>query len=193
MKRTILYKYLPLSAKQLLLVIVLTITGITVRAVNLPGGSTLKQKSVYNKLQRLDNIVYISPEAVLDSLNALDTLSLSRKNAAYLFLLRTIAEERSGNPGKSDSLILISEKWYRQSKEHKNLFRSLLYKGLVKVNKPNTDSLSYISFIEAEKLLERYRIDDNYSECVLYRNLGRMNRLHSNYSVSENYLDSLSK
>jgi tetratricopeptide (TPR) repeat protein len=189
MKRTILYKYLPLSAKQLLLVIVLTIMGVTVRAVNLSGGSTLKQKSVYNKLQRLDNIVYIRPEAVLDSLNVLDTLSLSRKNAAYLFLLRTIAEERCGNPGKSDSLILISEKWYRQSKDHKNLFRSLLYKGSVKVNKLNTDSLSYISFIEAEKLLDRYRIDDGYSECVLYRNLGRLNRLHSNYSVSENYLE----
>lgn len=167
--------------------IILGLTTSGVSAMEQPSGSK-RQKEIYAKLQRLDNIVYTSSEQVLDTLEALGKESLTRKSAAYLNLLKTIARERCGKAGKGDSLVFLSEKWFRQTGDQKNLFRALTCKGVVKSSRLYTDSVSYMSFIEAENLLNRYKIEDKYCECVLYRNLGRINRHHANYKAAEYYL-----
>lgn len=128
--------------------IILGLTTSGVSAMEQPSGSK-RQKEIYAKLQRLDNIVYTSSEQVLDTLEALGKESLTRKSAAYLNLLKTIARERCGKAGKGDSLVFLSEKWFRQTGDQKNLFRALTCKGVVKSSRLYTDSVSYMSFIEA--------------------------------------------
>ncbi|MDD2684382.1 MAG: hypothetical protein PHY21_09710, partial [Candidatus Cloacimonetes bacterium] len=147
-----------------------------------------KQKEIFARLLKLEDKLYSQPESILDTLGTISEENLGRKSAAYFYLLRTIARERTGKISNSDSIIINSERWYRQTDDQKNLFRSLICKGIVKSSRLYTDSLSYISFIEAERILNRYSIDDPYCESLLYKHLGRINRHNQNYHAAEYYL-----
>ncbi|GEM_PF-2353307 len=179
--------FFPFIVFLLAIVLILTAGGSTLFAAGQGNQYLDNQKAVLKKLSDWDTLVYKKPSAILDSLGKINYPLLSRRNKAYFGLIKTIATKRSDEKMGNDSLISISEKWFRQSSDYLNLFRTLVYRGAVNSGRLNTDSLTYVCLIEAENILERYKIDDNYAQSALFRHLGRINRHNNNYPAAEYY------
>ncbi len=145
------------------------------------------QRAVFKKLSGWDALVYREPKAIYDSLLKISYSSLSRRNKAYYGLIKCIVAERTGEKPENDSLISMSEKWFRQASDHLNLFRAMVYRGAINSGRLNKDSVSYVCLIEAENISEKYKIEDNYAKGTLFRHLGRINRHNNNYTAAEYY------
>ncbi len=93
-----------------------------------------EQDHIYNTLQGIDIGMTINPHKALDSLNKIEYQHFNRGNLYYYYLLRSIGRERCHIEDKEDSLLLLSEEWYKDKSDHRNLIRCILYKGVIRYN-----------------------------------------------------------
>ena len=93
-----------------------------------------EQDHIYNTLQGIYIGMTINPHKALDSLNKIEYQHFNRGNLYYYYLLRSIGRERCHIEDKEDSLLLLSEEWYKDKSDHRNLIRCILYKGVIRYN-----------------------------------------------------------
>lgn len=175
--------------KQAVLVLLAFLSFSCIRFIERDSGADLKRK-----LFSLDRKVYQSPSDVLDSLfkyreghSAVynpDNQFFNREINALSNLIYSIAYEQQYGVFKNDSLIDISYEWYKNSDNHLNKCRAILYKAIALHSKDKYDSLAYSSIREAEKIyLDELDWDYNLG-ATLYKYLGKFHRSNSNTEMA---------
>jgi len=146
------------------------------------------KKDSARKLKDLDASMIAKPYEAADSLRNIDVNSLDHANSAYWWLLNSIVNERCGLLEKEDSMIVISEKYFKSHKDYLNLCRSLLYKGIIRYNQYKQDTLTSVYFTNAGNLMSRYKIEDPATKSTLYKYLGKLKQANAEYKEAEEYL-----
>jgi tetratricopeptide (TPR) repeat protein len=175
--------------KQAVLILLTLLSFSCIRFIERDSGADLKRK-----LFSLDRKVYQSPSDVLDSLfkyreghSAVynpDNQFFNREINALSNLIYSIAYEQQYGVFKNDSIIDISYQWYKNSDNHLNKCRAILYKAVALHSKDRYDSLAYSSIREAEKIyLEELDWDNNLG-ATLYKYLGKFHRSNSNNEMA---------
>lgn len=148
-----------------------------------------EQDHIYNTLQGIDNGMTINPHKALDSLNKIEYQHFNRGNLYYYYLLRSIGRERCHIEDKEDSLLLLSEEWYKDKNDHRNLIRCILYKGIIRYNSYKLDSLAQQNIYEAKSIYDKYHIYDPATETILYKYLGKIKRIKNQLNEAEKDLN----
>jgi tetratricopeptide (TPR) repeat protein len=148
-----------------------------------------EQRVAYQKLEGWDKLLYDRPEDILDSLKYINTKSFSDKNSAYHTLLITIARNKTGQQQKDDSTLFFAINYFKNKKDYNNLCRALLYKGIILYN---LNGYGYVRakahFTSALETYQKRRLNNPLLEAQIYRYLGKINRVNSDYPESEKYL-----
>ncbi len=105
-----------------------------------------------NRLKKLDMALISDPYRVRDSLDKIKVAALDEANSAYYWLLSAVTNERCGVVEKEDSMIIISEKYFKDRKDYMNFCRSVLYKGVIRYNQYKQDTLTATFFSNVGKL-----------------------------------------
>ena len=134
-----------------------------------------EQKKIYHRLQAWDTFIYANPQAIKDSLSQISKDKLSDKTLAYYYLLWNIMKDKCGEymDVDSDTTILQSLRWYRQSDDKHNLCRALLYSAKnisEQANHNDTTGLAYLR--EAEDILDKNNINDIETKAEIFRYIG---------------------
>lgn len=127
-------------------------------------------------LFKLDSLLESQPTLVLDSINALEEVKLSRFNTAYSNLLKTIALDKTDFIFKNDSVIKKSaEVLSHYNKDFAELYaRSLLYEGIVRFRMGINDSTAYVPIKTATNILENSKLENSRSAMFAYYYLGTL-------------------
>lgn len=144
-------------------------------------------KSVSERLGSWDKALIKDPYKILDSLKNQDIRTYSNENRAYYFLLGSIVRERCGIEEKDDSTIIQSEKWYKSQKDYYNLCRATLYKGIIRYNQYEKDTLTRVYILNAKNMMSRYEIDDPMTTSTLYKYMGKLKKSNFEYKEAEEY------
>lgn len=140
------------------------------------------------RLKKLDLALISDPERVRDSLDKIKVAALDEANSAYYWLLRSVTNERCGIVEKEDSMIIISEKHFKDRKDYMNFCRSVLYKGVIRYNQYKQDTLTAAFFTNAGNLMLRYGVTDPVTKATLYKYLGKLKRANGELVYAEEYL-----
>lgn len=140
------------------------------------------------RLKRLDLALISDPERVRDSLDKIKVAALDEANSAYYWLLSAVTNERCGVVEKEDSMIIISEKHFKDRKDYMNFCRSVLYKGVIRYNQYKQDTLTAAFFTNAGNLMLRYGVTDPVTKGTLYKYLGKLKRANGELVYAEEYL-----
>ncbi|HNX90057.1 MAG TPA: hypothetical protein PKH58_13360 [Paludibacteraceae bacterium] len=143
------------------------------------------------RLNKLDSLLSIQPEAAADSLKQFYPARLSHYNRGYYQLLEVIALDKTYYNFTSDSLIsstvhILSR--HKQTYPH-TYARSLMYQGLVRYRMGVTDSTAYEPIKEAADLLETKKINDPLLLYFCYHYIGLIHYENNNPSYSIMYYE----
>jgi hypothetical protein len=143
------------------------------------------------RLEVLDSLLALYPEAVIDSLKKINSEQLSTYNKAYYQLLDIIAKDKTYFDFSSDSIInstVDAVSTYR-SKQTQNYARSLMYQGIVRYRMKITDSTAYQPLREAVRVFHSLVPPDlkNQYLCLYY--LGEIHDKNNNIDQSRNYYE----
>lgn len=141
-----------------------------------------------NRLKKLDMALISDPYRVRDSLDKIKVAALDEANSAYYWLLSAVTNERCGVVEKEDSMIIISEKHFKDRKDYMNFCRSVLYKGVIRYNQYKQDTLTATFFSNVGNLMLRYRVNDPATKATLYKYLGKLKRANGEFANSAEYL-----
>ncbi|NCB96913.1 MAG: hypothetical protein EOM36_00930 [Bacteroidia bacterium] len=141
-----------------------------------------------NRLKKLDMALISDPYRVRDSLDKIKVAALDEANSAYYWLLSAVTNERCGVVEKEDSMIIISEKYFKDRKDYMNFCRSVLYKGVIRYNQYKQDTLTATFFSNVGNLMLRYRVNDPATKATLYKYLGKLKRANGEFANSAEYL-----
>lgn len=141
-----------------------------------------------NRLKKLDMTLISDPYRVRDSLDKIKVAALDEANSAYYWLLSAVTNERCGVVEKEDSMIIISEKYFKDRKDYMNFCRSVLYKGVIRYNQYKQDTLTATFFSNVGNLMLRYRVNDPATKATLYKYLGKLKRANGEFANSAEYL-----
>lgn len=141
------------------------------------------------RLEQLDNLLSVQPEAVLDSLKQINPLQLNKYNKAYYQLIEVIANDKISYNFTSDSLInsAVSTLSTNSSKHPKNYARALMYQGIVRFRMNITDSTAYQPLKDALNLFKHLapaELKDQYF-CLYY--LGEIHETNDNGALAGSY------
>lgn len=140
------------------------------------------------RLKKLDMALISDPYRVRDSLDKIKVAALDEANSAYYWLLSAVTNERCGVVEKEDSMIIISEKYFKDRKDYMNFCRSVLYKGVIRYNQYKQDTLTATFFSNVGNLMLRYRVNDPATKATLYKYLGKLKRANGEFANSAEYL-----
>ena len=141
-----------------------------------------------NRLKKLDMALISDPYRVRDSLDKIKVAALDEANSAYYWLLSAVTNERCGVVEKEDSMIIISEKYFKDRKDYMNFCRSVLYKGVIRYNQYKQDTLTATFFSNVGNLMLRYRVNDPATKATLYKYLGKLKRANGEFANAAEYL-----
>ncbi len=141
-----------------------------------------------NRLKKLDMALISDPYRVRDSLDKIKVAALDEANSAYYWLLSAVTNERCGVVEKEDSMIIISEKHFKDRKDYMNFCRSVLYKGVIRYNQYKQDTLTATFFSNVGNLMLRYRVNDPATKATLYKYLGKLKRANGEFANAAEYL-----
>lgn len=130
-----------------------------------------------------------TPKLVLNGLVSIDPNLMSKENQSQYKLIKCIAEERCNVAFVEDSAIIAAEKWYSRRKDYKNIYRSILYKGIAKYNTFKTDTLSFSLIKKAEDIYRTHKLNDPLTESIMCKYLSRMYLAQKKYDRAEKYLN----
>lgn len=141
-----------------------------------------------NRLKKLDMALISDPYRVRDSLDKIKVAALDEANSAYYWLLSAVTNERCGVVEKEDSMIITSEKHFKDRKDYMNFCRSVLYKGVIRYNQYKQDTLTATFFSNVGNLMLRYRVNDPATKATLYKYLGKLKRANGEFANAAEYL-----
>ncbi|MCK9628427.1 MAG: hypothetical protein M0R37_07535 [Bacteroidales bacterium] len=141
-----------------------------------------------NRLRKLDMVLMSDPDQVRDSLDKIKVAALDEANSAYFWLISAVTNERCGIVEKEDSMIITSEKYFKDHKDYLNLCRSVLYKGVIRYNQYKQDTLTAAFFTNAGNLMLRYNINDPATKATLYKYLGKLKQANGEFANAAEYL-----
>lgn len=141
-----------------------------------------------NRLKKLDMALISDPYRVRDSLDKIKVAALDEANSAYYWLLSAVTNERCGVVEKEDSMIIISEKHFKDRKDYMNFCRSVLYKGVIRYNQYKQDTLTATFFSNVGNLMLRYRVNDPATKATLYKYQGKLKRANGEFANAAEYL-----
>ena len=113
-----------------------------------------------------------------------DDTTLSVPDRALFGLLYTEALHRSGLSTESDSLILISRRYYERENDKPRLARALLHHAIVLYKQQQTHE-AVLTMKQAEKIASA--VNDPVFNCYLYSVLGDVNDNVGNYTQTLRY------
>lgn len=143
------------------------------------------------RLVRLDSLLALQPEVVLDSLKLIKTNELNRYNKAYHQLLDIIAKDKTYFNFTSDSLIntTVDELADYRSHQPQNYARSLMYQGIVRYRIQITDSTSYQPLKEAYSIFQSLSHPDLRTQYLCLYYLGEIHDENSNIKLGKQYVN----
>lgn len=142
-----------------------------------------------SRLARLDSLLTLHPEAVLDSLSLINSDNLSTYNKAYYQLLEIIAKDKTFFDFTSDSLVnsTVDVLSAYRSDQSATYARSLMYQGIVRYRMQITDSTAYQPLKDAVAVFQHLSPSElrNQYLCLYY--LGEIHDKNNNVDLSKNY------
>ncbi len=155
-----------------------------------------KDKAKYEGLQQ---VLYSSPETVLDSLSEEYSLlseiykgslknELQERSEALTALMYTIAYELKYGAIKSDTLLIHAHNWFIRHEENYNVCRSSLYRAMYNINISKVDSTAYELLKKAEQIYTSEAINEKELGATLYLYLGIINKARANSTEAIAYL-----
>lgn len=143
------------------------------------------EQSHNEKLIQAERIVAEQPDSVVRMLEPCwDDTTLSVPDRALFGLLYTEALHRSGLSTESDSLILISRRYYERENDKPRLARALLHHAIVLYKQQQTHE-AVLTMKQAEKIASA--VNDPVFNCYLYSVLGDVNDNVGNYTQTLRY------
>lgn len=148
-------------------------------------------------MQEWDDVLWVKngiedtegTRAILDSLETLNSKSLTHKNRAYYYLLETIARDKSYYLFKNDSAISVAVKWYKNKPDFYNYSRSLFYHAIVLSQIHTNDSLMFFSIKTAEDVYLEKKLDDSLLYARICVFMGSLHYSRGNYDISNDYYE----
>ncbi|MGC3977498.1 MAG: hypothetical protein QM751_04255 [Paludibacteraceae bacterium] len=141
-----------------------------------------KNNADTQKLEQLENLLSLQPEAVLDSLRQINPRLLNDYNKAYYQLIEVIAKDKTFFHFTSDSLInsAVAVLSTRRSKHPNNYARALMYQGIVRYRMGVTDSTAFLPLKKAIDIFEKQPIADKKNIYLSYLYAGQIHDTYNN-------------
>lgn len=130
-------------------------------------------------------------DAIFDSLRMIVPEDLSSMDEALYCLLHTCLSDKLLKDFSDDSIISVSVKTYGKEKDVVNLFRSMVYQGVVRYRIDDSDTTSFLILKEAERLASLTNDDEGSlfrMKGLLYGTLGRILENEGNSLSAGEYL-----
>lgn len=137
-----------------------------------------------------DSLIEENIKAAEDSLSLIHLEDLNKENKAYYFLLQSVIGSKLNYEFISDSTISTSVELFRRPFPDRNYVRSLIFQGIVRHQVENiSDSLVFVSFKEAESLVNSYPDIVSGEDLVkLWFYLGLLHEENQNFQLADEYL-----
>lgn len=145
-------------------------------------------REMHAQLVQWDALLEKQPEAISDSLKAINPDGLSRRNRAYYNLLKTISDDKTYFNFTSDSLIdRVVDYYYLHEPNSDNYLRALIYKGIVRTRMGIADSTVYEPLKKAHNIFRLQKDPDPAIGYILHYFLGNTHYNNANFELAGKY------